>query len=110
LKQQYKETFDKIFKTITFDNGSEFARSDLMELNGKTKVYYAHPYSSWERGINENWNGMVRRYLPKGKSFEYLKIDDLLRINHYINTMPRKRLDYQTPISLWNSELSSIMI
>jgi transposase, IS30 family len=58
LEQRFGANFSKIFKTITFDNGSEYVRSDDMERNGRTTVYYAHPYSSWERGTNENWNGI----------------------------------------------------
>lgn len=108
LKQRFGECYDKAFKTITFDNGSEFSRSDQMENITNTSIYYAHPYSSWERGINENWNGMVRRFLPKGSSFVDLDKDFLDRIAHYINTMPRKRIGYLTSLDLWNKELTNI--
>jgi len=57
LEKQYGANFSKVFKSITFDNGSEFASSEAMERGGRTTVYYAHPYSSFERGTNENWNG-----------------------------------------------------
>lgn len=70
LQKQYGSHFSKIFKTLTFDNGSEFANSTAMEGNERTSVYYAHPYSSFERGTNENWNGIVRRFIPKGKCFD----------------------------------------
>jgi IS30 family transposase len=109
LKEQLSSHFSVIFKSITFDNGSEFSASYEMEkLNGPA-VYYAHPYSSWERAINENWNGLVRRFLPKGKSFDDLTDADIKRIMHYINTLPRKRLGYKTPLALWNSQLEAIM-
>jgi IS30 family transposase len=109
LEDKYKDNFPNIFKSITFDNGSEFANSRAMEQNGRTNIYYAHPYSSFERGTNENWNGIVRRFIPKGSSFNDLTDQDLLRINHYINTMPRKRFGYKTPLDLWHEEIDSII-
>lgn len=109
LKERYSKHYTDIFKTITFDNGSEFSRSDLMESDEKIMIYYAHPYSSWERAINENWNGIVRRFIPKGSSFDYLNDTDIQRINNYINTMPRKRLGYLTPLEMWNKEVAAIL-
>ncbi|MEI6579553.1 MAG: IS30 family transposase [Eubacteriales bacterium] len=109
LQQEYGKYFSEIFKTITFDNGSEFSDSTGIESGGRTKVYYAHPYSSYERGTNENWNGIVRRFVPKGSSFEKLTDMDIKRINHYINTLPRKRFGYKTPLDLWNENISAIL-
>jgi IS30 family transposase len=109
LEQHYGDYFSKIFKTITFDNGSEFSDSAAMERNNRTNVFYAHPYSSYERGTNENWNGIVRRFIPKGKSFNSITDNDLTRICHYINTMPRKRFGYKTPLDLWNEQIESIL-
>jgi len=105
LQAQYGSSFSTIFKSITFDNGSEFSDSAGMEKDGRTEVYYAHPYSSFERGTNENWNGIVRRFIPKGKSFDNLDDSTIQRINHYINTMPRKRFGYKTPLDLWKEHL-----
>lgn len=109
LQQEYGKHFSEIFKTITFDNGSEFSDSTGMESGGRTQVYYAHPYSSYERGTNENWNGIVRRFVPKGSSFDKLTDMDIKRINHYINTLPRKRFGYKTPLDLWNENISAIL-
>ena len=109
LKVQYGYDYSKIFKTITFDNGSEFADSTAMEQTG-SDVYYAHPYSSFERGTNENWNGIVRRFIPKGRSFDDLTDMDIQRINHYINTMPRKRFGYKTPLDLWHEQMDGMMV
>ena len=109
LEKQFGSAFSLIFKTITFDNGSEFSRSDQMEQGGRTQVYYAHPYSSWERGTNENWNGIVRRFIPKGSSFEDITNEDLARIAHYINTLPRKRFGYKSPLELWNAQIHDIL-
>ena len=109
LEREYGEHFRTIFKTATFDNGSEFANSVAMEHGGRIRVYYAHPYSSFERGTNENWNGVVRRFVPKGSSFDNLTDKDLQRICHYINTLPRKRFGYRTPLDLWNEQIAAIM-
>lgn len=109
LQQQYGKHFRTIFKTITFDNGPEFSDSQAMERGNRTQVYYAHPYSSFERGTNENWNGIVRRFIPKGSHFDCLTNRDIDRIANYINTMPRKRFGYKTPMDLWHSQLSDIL-
>lgn len=109
LEKEYGKHFKEIFKTITFDNGPEFSDSAGMEANGRTEVYYAHPYSSFERGTNENWNGIVRRFIPKDSSFANLTDQDMIRINNYINTMPRKRFGYRTPLDLWNEKINAIM-
>jgi len=109
LQRRFGKHFGAIFKTITFDNGAEFSDSAGMEKDNRTAVYYAHPYSSFERGTNENWNGIVRRFIPKGKSFDDLTDEDLRRINHYINTLPRRRFGYKTPLDLWNAQIRAIM-
>jgi len=70
LEQQYGSYFPAIFKTVTFDNGTEFADSAAMERDGRTNVYYAHPYSSFERGTNENWNGDSAAIYPKRQQLQ----------------------------------------
>jgi IS30 family transposase len=106
LENRYgTEKFRQLFKTITFDNGPEFAASDALEADGRTSVYYAHPYASYERGTNENWNGMVRRFLPKKSNFDNLTAADMDRIARYINTLPRKRFRYKTPRDLWTDRI-----
>jgi len=109
LEKRFGSAFRSIFKTITFDNGSEFSRSDQMEKGGRTQVYYAHPYSSWERPTNENWNGIVRRFIPKGSSFDDFTDEDLSRINYYINTLPRKRFGYKSPLELWDAQINDML-
>lgn len=104
MQADYGQSFPKLFRSITFDNGSEFACSDEMEKGGRTQVYYAHPYSSFERGTNENWNGIVRRFIPKGTSFDSLTDETLHRITNYINTLPRKRFGYKSPLQIWEAE------
>lgn len=84
--------------TITYDRGTEFGGDDsLLEKKTKTVVYRANPYHSWERGSNENWNGLIRRFLPKGTDFGTLTQADVDKIVHNLNHRPRKRLGYLTP-------------
>lgn len=87
---------DKKF-TITYDRGSEFAEYESTERETKLSVYHAHPYHSWERGTNENTNGLVRRYYPKGTLFANIKEKELKDVVEQINHRPRKRLGYRSP-------------
>jgi len=83
--------------TITYDNGKEFAHHTEIADALDAKGYFAHPYHSWERGLNENMNGLIRQYLPKGKSFDSLTQDDIQCIMDKLNNRPRKCLGYKTP-------------
>lgn len=83
--------------TITGDNGSEFAYHEKISKELNADFYFAHPYSSWERGLNENTNGLVRQYLKKGISFKNVTDDDLATITEKLNNRPRKKLGYATP-------------
>jgi len=83
--------------TITYDNGKEFARHAEIACALDADGYFAHPYHSWERGLNENMNGLIRQYLPKGKSFDDLTNEDIRRIMDKLNNRPRKCLGYKTP-------------
>jgi IS30 family transposase len=89
--------FDQIFKTITADNGSEFLDSEGIKKAAKCdEVYYAHPYSSWERGSNENGNRILRRFVPKGTDMGKLTVEELQRIEDWVNNYPRKILGYKS--------------
>lgn len=96
----------EVFKSITADNGLEFA--SLSDFEEHCQIYFAHPYSSWERGCNEKHNGILRRYLPKGQSFKDLDEESLYRIMDMINNLPRKILGYSTPEELFEQELDKI--
>jgi IS30 family transposase len=85
------------FKTITADNGSEFHDYVSVEQATGVKIYFATPYHSWERGSNENFNGLLRQYLPKRTSQAHITQGDCDRLAKRLNTRPRKRLDYRTP-------------
>lgn len=84
-------------KTITLDNGPEMKFAEVIENKTKTKVYYANPYHSWERGTNENTNGLLRYFFPKKSSFATLTQEELDQAVHLLNNRPRKRLNWRTP-------------
>ncbi|MDR3501606.1 MAG: IS30 family transposase, partial [Legionella sp.] len=92
----FKEFPGSVF-TITADNGSEFAYHENISKELNTDFYFAHPYSSWERGLNENTNGLVRQYLKKGSCFTNVNDQDLEIIADQLNSRPRKSLGYATP-------------
>ena len=87
---------DKIY-TITSDNGLEFANHKNMANNLGYKHYFCHPYSSWERGLNEYTNGLIRQYIPKGTSFEDITPEYIKMIEDKLNNRPRKSLNWRTP-------------
>ena len=87
----------KLRGSITYDNGSEMANHKWLTQQTGATVYFAHPHSSWERGTNENTNGIIRRFLPKQTDFHAVTFDELLAIQHKINNRPRKVLGYRTP-------------
>ena len=89
--------FSDVFKTITADNGSEFLDSEAIKKAAKCdEVYYAHPYSSWERGSNENGNRILRRFVPKGTDLTAITEPMLQRIEDWVNNYPRKIHKYKT--------------
>ena len=102
LEMQYKEHFNTIFHSITMDNGVEFLDQQALEAScvkaGKkrTTCYYAHPYSSWERGSNENANHLIRRFIPKGANIDQYSDQQIAEIERWINNYPRKLFNYET--------------
>jgi len=92
----------KIF-TITSDNGFEFAFHKKIETKLRINFYFARPYHSWERGANENINGLVRQYFPKGTDFSEVTEQQVETVEDLINSRPRKRLEYYTPIEFINT-------
>ena len=83
--------------TITSDNGKEFAGHEEIASKLKADFYFAHPYSSWERGTNENTNGLIRQYFPKNRDFTTITQQEINMAMERLNNRPRKRLGYQTP-------------
>ena len=92
-----ERVFGKI-NSITYDNGVEFSNWKQIEKTTESTIYFANPYHSWERGRNENANGLIRDFLPKGTDFKKLTNDDIMRIESLINNRPRKRFQWLTPL------------
>ena len=107
LHDEFGERFSQVFRTITTDNGSEFADFTTMESYG-TEIYFAHPYSSWERPVNERFNRILRKYIPKGASMRNYTDDQFLMFADEINSTPRKRLGYRTAEELFKEQLDLI--
>jgi len=112
ILREYGDKFSEIFKTITGDNGQEFADLSLLErmTNCNTKVFFTHPYSSFEKGTNERHNGLIRRFIPKGRRIDGYTADDIAFIEDWCNTLPRKILGYRTPTELFDAELDTIYV
>lgn len=108
------DLFGNVFKTITVDNGSEFAdvrgleRSVLKEGAKRTHLYYCHPYSSWERGTNEVTNKMIRRKVPKGTNFDNKTDEEIKEIEKWINGYPRKIHGYRSASELFEREIEKL--
>lgn len=103
LNAAMKKWKNKI-KTITFDNGKEFAEHKKIAQCLKADVYFAHPYSSWERGINENTNGLIRQYFPKGIDFKTVTEKEIQQVMLRLNTRPRKTRKFKAPIELFQGQ------
>ena len=113
LERKYGAMFSKIFRTITVDNGSEFSDCKGMETSiyggQRTKMYYCHPYSSYERGSNENLNKMFRRVFPKGTNFDEVPDEDIVAAADWMNNYPRKILGRTTAARVFDEQLAQIM-
>lgn len=108
LKKEFGSKFSEVFKTITSDNGLEFSSLSRIENSTETKVYFTHPYSSFERGCNERHNGLIRRFIPKGKLISNYDVDEISYIEDWCNTLPRRKLNYKTPQELFDKQLDLI--
>ena len=89
--------------TITCDNGKEFAGHEDIAKALRASIYFAHPYSSWERGTNENTNGLIRQYIPKNTNFSTLEKADIFFAENRLNTRPRKCLSFNSPVVFLNN-------
>ncbi len=108
IKKDYSEHFSEVFKTITTDNGSEFADLSDIEKVAATLVYYARPYTSCDKGSIERHNGLIRRFIPKGKRIDSFTTDQISDIETWCNSLPRKLLNYRTPDEVFEEELDKI--
>jgi IS30 family transposase len=87
--------------TITGDNGKEFAEHERIAQELEVSFFFAHPYAAWERGANENMNGLVRQYIPKNRDLSSVTDDELVQIMNKLNHRPRKCLDFKTPFEVF---------
>lgn len=107
LKNKLGCLFPKLFRSITSDNGLEFA--GLTELfMYEVPIFFTHPYSSWERGTNENHNRMIRRFIPKGERMSKFSTTKIKMIQQWMNDLPRKILNYETPHEAFVREISQL--
>lgn len=115
IERRWGKRFPEVFRTITVDNGVEFSFFEQMQksfLNkgSRTSIFYCHPYSSYERGSNENQNKLIRRHIPKGTNFDKKTEGFISSVQKWINTYPRKLFDYKCSEELFASELKKIGI
>lgn len=108
LKSILKSDFNKIFKSFTSDNGSEFSNYKDIIKYINVMIYFAHPYSSWERGTNEKNNGLIRYFIKKGKNINQYSQADINDITNWINNYPRKLFNYSTSRYEFNKYVSNI--
>jgi len=87
----------EVFKSITHDRGTEMSQHELFTKDTKVQIYFADPQSPWQRGTNENTNGLIRQYFPKGTDFNEVPTKELKRVQKLLNQRPRKTLDWETP-------------
>jgi len=107
VKQLLKPVANKVL-TITSDNGKEFGNHMEIAKELNCGFYFAHPYSSYERGTNENTNGLIRQYFPKNRDFRTITDNELIHAMRRLNNRPRKRLGFKTPNQVFFEEISNV--
>lgn len=112
LERRFGKLFYKLFKSITVDNGCEFQDFEGIEAAHRRKgkrtiVFFCHPYSAFERGSNENMNRLIRRFFPKGTSFDTVKPEEVRAAERWVNNYPRKLLGWKSAAMLFEKELLS---
>lgn len=114
MERRFGAMFKKVFKTITVDNGSEFSDFKAMQKSSygrnaiRTLVYYCHPYCSCERGTNERLNREIRRLIPKGSALSKYTIEDIQKVEDWVNNYPREVLGYATSQELFDKQIQAL--
>ena len=99
-----------LVKTITFDNGKEFAEHQRIDSELKSTTYFADPFASWQRGSNENFNGLLRQYIPKKRPLSTVTEEEIKMIQDQLNNRPRKRLGFKTPNEVFMQSLKRVAL
>lgn len=105
MGELYRSMPTTLRKTLTLDNGKEFAEHERLSAEAALKVYFADPYCSWQRGTNENTNGLIRQFFPKGTDLAKIPKHRFTKVQQLLNDRPRKRLGYRTPSEILNSRI-----
>ena len=109
FEKEVKKLPRQMKQTLTYDRGMEMFEHKLFTKNTKMKVYFADPYSPWQRGTNENTNGLLRQYFPKGTDLSLISRKEIKRVQRQLNARPRKVLGYRTPYESFNSLISDAL-
>jgi IS30 family transposase len=106
VRKAFAEAFQtvpvELKKSLTYDQGKEMSEHQKFTIDSRIQVYFAHPGSPWERGTNENTNGLIRQYFPKGTDFTQVTIEEIKKVQRKLNNRPRKVLDYYKPDEVIN--------
>lgn len=106
VRESYAKAFktvpNELKKTLTYDQGKEMSQHSQFTIDTGIQVFFAHPGSPWERGTNENTNGLIRQYFPKGTDFTQVSVDEIIEVQRKLNDRPRKVLDYNKPNEVFN--------
>ncbi|MEK7072000.1 MAG: IS30 family transposase, partial [Patescibacteria group bacterium] len=103
--KEIKKLPKELFLTLTYDQGKEMSLHKLFTKDTKVQVYFAHKSSPWERGTNENTNGLIRQYFPKGTDFHQVTTRQIKKVQNLLNDRPRKCLGFRKPTEIFNQLL-----
>jgi len=108
--EQRLKPYLSLAKTLTQDNGKEFSQHQEIDQALGQQTYFADPYSSWQRGSNENFNGLLRQYVPKKRALSTVSQEELTMIENRLNHRPRKRLGFKTPYEVFHASLKRVAV
>lgn len=113
-RRAFRAAFQKVpaelKRSLTYDRGKEMSQHERLTRQTRVQVYFCDPRSPWQRGTNENTNGLLRQYFPKGTDFTQMSEWDIRRAMQRLNTRPRKTLDWQTPLEVWQDYVERVAL